>query len=120
MQTSLYTKVITTYKLMAQESYNSPSQTSQNRITMQTWQLQEAKARLSELVKRAATEGPQEITVRGESAAIIVSRADFEKLKLQQAPKPSLVELLQSSPFMGLDIEFERDKSLPREISFDE
>ena len=87
---------------------------------MQTWQLQEAKARLSELVKRAATEGPQEITVRGETAAIVVSRDEFEKLKARQTPTPSLVELLQNSPFMGLDIEFERDKSLPREISFDE
>ena len=87
---------------------------------MQTWQLQEAKARLSELVKRAAKEGPQEITVRGETAAIVVSRAEFEKLKARQTPKPSLVELLQNSPFVGLDIEFERDKSLPREISFDE
>ncbi len=87
---------------------------------MQTWQLQQAKARLSELVKRAATDGPQEITVRGETAAYLLSIEEYQKLKGQQTPKSSLVELLQNSPFMGLDIEFERDKSLPRDISFDE
>ena len=53
---------------------------------MQTWQLQEAKARLSELVKRAATEGRQEITVRGEAAAVVPSRAEHEKLKYPRNP----------------------------------
>lgn len=80
---------------------------------MQTWQLQEAKARLSELVKRAATDGPQEITVRGESAAFVVSIAEYQKLKARQTPKPSLVDLLQNSPWMGVELDLTRDKSLP-------
>ena len=45
---------------------------------MQRWQLQEAKARFSELVKNASTLGPQEITVHGEPAAVVMSKADFE------------------------------------------
>ena len=42
---------------------------------MSTWQLQEAKCKLSEVVERALSEGPQGITVRGEPAAVLISRA---------------------------------------------
>ena len=38
---------------------------------MGTWQIQEAKVRVSEVVKKAGKEGPQKITVRGESAAVV-------------------------------------------------
>jgi prevent-host-death family protein len=37
------------------------------------WQLQEAKARLSELVRRAVDEGPQHVSIRGEPAAVVLS-----------------------------------------------
>lgn len=37
-----------------------------------TWSLQDAKARFSELVRRAQTEGPQTVTVRGKPAVRIV------------------------------------------------
>ncbi len=81
---------------------------------MRQWQLQEAKARFSELVKRAEREGPQEITVRGEPKAVVVSKVEFERLR---QPKQSLVAFLRSSPLAGLDIEIERDKSPPRDVS---
>ena len=45
---------------------------------MNTWQLQEAKARLSEVIKKAAKEGPQSITVHGESTAVIISQEEYE------------------------------------------
>ena len=38
---------------------------------MQTWQMQAAKARFSELVKHAADSGPQEITLHGRSVAVV-------------------------------------------------
>lgn len=82
---------------------------------MQTWQLQEAKARLSELVKRAATEGPQEITVRGETAAIVLSAAEFEKLTVPAKPKQSFIEFMRASPWYGVELDLERDKSLPKD-----
>jgi prevent-host-death family protein len=58
------------------------------------WQLQEAKARLSEVVKRASVE-PQLITVRGEGAAVMLSLETYQKLV---TPKPSLYEFIQNSP----------------------
>ena len=83
---------------------------------MQTWQMQEAKARLSELVKRAELDGPQDITLYGRSVAVVVSRAAFELMSGQAA---SLVDFMQASPLAGLDdaLVFERDTSLTRDVA---
>ena len=82
---------------------------------MAVWQMQDAKARLSELVKRAESEGPQDITVHGRSVAVVLSRAAFERLSGQGM---SLVEFMQASPLVGLDDEltFERDRVAARDI----
>ncbi len=81
---------------------------------MQTWQLQSAKARFSEVVKHAADDGPQEITVHGRPVAVVMSRELFDRLSGNQS---SLVDFMRSSPLYGQDdIEFERDASLPREL----
>ena len=80
---------------------------------MNSWQVQEAKARFSQLLRNAAEEGPQAITVRGRTAAVVVSKREFDRL---QGRKPSLAKLLKTSPLAGLDLELERDKSPPREV----
>lgn len=82
---------------------------------MQTWQMQEAKARLSELVKRAEHDGPQDITLHGRSVAVVLSRSAFERLSGQAA---SLVEFMQASPLAGdgEEVVFERDASLTRAL----
>ena len=84
---------------------------------MSIWQFQEAKAKLSEVVRLAATE-PQEITVRGEPAAVVISMAEYQRLKSQKQQLP-LGQFLMKSPLTGLDLDFSRDKSLPREVSLD-
>ncbi len=81
---------------------------------MRQWQLQEAKARFSELIRLAQGEGPQEITLHGEPAAVVVSKATFERLKRR---KPSLTAFLRASPLAGLDLDVERDKSPPRDVT---
>ena len=83
---------------------------------MQIWQMQEAKARLSEVVKRAEADGPQDITLHGRSVAVVLSRAAFERLSGQQA---SVLEFMQASPLAGLDDEllFERNRSLTRKLT---
>ena len=40
---------------------------------MHSWQIQEAKARISEVVKCAQNQGPQEITLHGKPVAVLVS-----------------------------------------------
>lgn len=82
---------------------------------MQTWQMQEAKARMSELVKRAQNQ-PQDITLHGKSVAVVISRETFDLLSQTQ---DSLVDFMRRSPLYGTDnIEFERDRSLTREVAF--
>ena len=78
--------------------------------------MQEAKARLSEVVKRAESDGPQDITLHGRSVAVVLSRATFERLSSHGL---SLVEFMRRSPLHGLDeIEFRRDRSTTREVAF--
>jgi prevent-host-death family protein len=78
---------------------------------MRNWTMQVAKAKLSELVKLAQLEGPQEITMHGKSAAVLVSRETFDRLSYGD----SLATFMQHSPLFGLDEpEFERDTSLTR------
>jgi prevent-host-death family protein len=80
---------------------------------MRVWQLQEAKARLSEVVKSSQRDGPQEISVRGEAAVVVVSKAYYDRLRRR---KPSLLEFLRRSPLAGLPLEIERDRTPTREL----
>jgi antitoxin Phd len=73
-----------------------------------TWQLQEAKSRLSELVKQAEQDGPQIITRHGEEVAVVLSYAEYTRL---HQPETSLVEFMRSSPLLGEDLDMERDQS---------
>ncbi|MDP3030933.1 MAG: type II toxin-antitoxin system Phd/YefM family antitoxin [Rhodocyclaceae bacterium] len=82
---------------------------------MHTWQMQEAKARMSELVKRAQIQ-PQDITLHGKSVAVVISRETFDRLSQAQ---DSLVDFMRRSPLYGADdIVCERDQSLTREVGF--
>ena len=82
---------------------------------MQTWQMQEAKARMSEMVKRAQSQ-PQDITLHGKSVAVLTSRETFDRLSQNQN---SLLDFMRRSPLYDADdVEFERDLSVTREVSF--
>jgi len=80
---------------------------------MTSWQLQDVKARLSEVIKSAKTEGPQEVTVRGQPSAVILSMEAYEAMKKQ---RPDFVSLMRSSPLVGEDMHIERSTSLARDI----
>ena len=78
------------------------------------WQLQEAKAMLSEVVKASATE-PRIITVRGKETAVILSIEAYKKLV---GPRQTLYEFIQNSPLRGLELELpQRLPEKMREIS---
>ena len=81
---------------------------------MKTWQLQEAKGKFSEVVKRALSEGPQGITLRGEPVAVLISRAEYARLT---HPKPGFVEFMRRSPMAGLALDIERQPDLTREVA---
>ncbi len=73
------------------------------------WRLEEAKARFSEVVRRARTGGPQHVTVRGQQAVVVISVEEMALLLPPvSAPQP-LVAFLQGLELDGVDLERERD-----------
>ena len=79
---------------------------------MKSWQLQEAKAKFSQLVTEACSGETQLVTRNGKPAVYIVSA---EKYK---ADKSSIKEILLNSPHKDIELNYERRKDGPREIEF--
>lgn len=65
------------------------------------WQIQEAKAKFSELVQRAIEEGPQTVTRHGKDTVVVLSSAEYRKLC---EGTPSLKEILMSGPEGELEL----------------
>ena len=93
--------------------------------------MQEAKAKLSEVVRRARSEGPQTITVHGEEAVVVMDRAEYERVRpapREQMRTPfgnTLTEILFNAPKVYTDEEidalFSRDRTdVGREVVFDD
>jgi prevent-host-death family protein len=68
-----------------------------------SWPLRDAKARLSELVRRAEGEGPQHVTMHGRDAAVIVSAEEFHRLKGDRTGA-ALVAAMRASPDREMEI----------------
>lgn len=79
---------------------------------MNYWQLQEAKGKLSQVLKRAQTE-PQVITLHGKEAGVILS---FEEYKRLTSPKDSLINRLRALSPLETELEIERSREPLREI----
>ena len=82
-------------------------------VIMHVWQLQEAKAHLSEVVRLCKKEGPQVLTVRGIDEVVMLSKKDYERFI---GAKPSLYDFMRKSPLKGLEIICERAQSKNRDI----
>ena len=82
-------------------------------MTGSRWQLQEAKNRLSEVVRKAQQEGPQTITLHGKDAAVIVSAKQFAALPRR---KGTLVDFFRKSPLVGVNLDVSRSNDPGRKI----
>jgi len=60
-------------------------------VHIASWQLQQAKTRLSEVIEEAHSKGPQIITRHDTERAVILSIGDYRALV---AHKPNLIEYL--------------------------
>lgn len=72
---------------------------------MKSWQVQEAKNKLSQLLKDAGELGPQFITSHGREAAVVLSMADYRALTQGAG---TLVDFFRASPLVGEALDFER------------
>jgi prevent-host-death family protein len=68
------------------------------------WRLQDAKARFSELVRLAHSDGPQHVMLHGRDAVVVVDSDEFHRLKGRRTGQ-MLVDALQASPHRKVDIE---------------
>ena len=80
-----------------------------SRLSRTRWKLEDAKARFSEVVRLARSEGPQRVTVRGKDAVVVIAVEALEKLLPAETPRQNLVEFLQSVDLAELDVTRDRD-----------
>jgi antitoxin Phd len=80
------------------------------------WQLQVAKARFSELFRRARSEGPQLITRQGKERVVMISDEQYERLVGKAHQPKSLLQFFRESPLVGVDLDLARDKDEGRDI----
>lgn len=80
----------------------------------QSWTVAEAKAKFSEVLDRAVAEGPQTITRRGRTAAVIVDAAEWNRKTKRVG---TLAEFFASSPLRGSSLKLQRRKERARKIS---
>lgn len=86
----------------------SPATVEQKRVP---WQLQTAKARFSELFRRAHADGPQIVTRKGIEKVVVLPAEHYERLTRQAHQPRSLVQFFAQSPLKGvkLDISFSKE-----------
>jgi antitoxin Phd len=83
---------------------------------VEPWQLQTAKARFSEVFRKARSEGPQWITRQGKEAVVVLPAEEFEKLKRRRKQPKSLVQFFAESPLAGSGIDLERQPDYGRPV----
>ncbi len=88
------------------------------------WKLQDAKARFSELVRKARTGAPQKVTVHGKDAVVVVDAERFE-IRPKAPSERTMADFVEASKkYRGLaeGIDFDRRVEMnitPRRV-FDE
>ncbi len=82
------------------------------------WQVQEAKQRFSEVIRRARADGPQIVTKHGEDVAVVLSIEEFERLSGGRERK-DFKEFLRSAPDFDL-LDIRRDRSPLRPVDLDD
>jgi len=68
-------------------------------MSTHTWTIADAKAKFSEVVDKAESEGPQRITRHGRTAAIVVAAEEWRR---KANRKGNLAEFFGASPLRGL------------------
>ena len=80
------------------------------------WRLQDAKARLSEVVRQARQRGPQRVTVHGRDAVVVVRAEEFDRMRRPVSGR-DIVAALAASPLADVNFERVTVKSRVRDVS---
>lgn len=74
-------------------------------MSTHTWTVAEAKAKFSEVIDKAQSDGPQTITRNGRTTAVIVAAEEWEK---KTKRKGTLADFLAASPLRGSGVKIKR------------
>jgi antitoxin Phd len=85
---------------------------------MRLWPVQDAKARLSELLETCLTEGPQMVTKRGKPKAVLVSLEEWERLQ-KRAPRSIKEMLLAPEPRFDLELPLRGELQRRKPVAFE-
>jgi len=89
---------------------------TRTQLPSETWQVQTAKAKFSEVFRRARSEGPQRITRQGKDGVVMIAEEQYRQLVGRSHQPTSLVKFFRESPLVGVDLDFERDRTPPRDV----
>ena len=89
-----------------------------NAASRPEWQLQEAKARFSELFRLARTRGPQRVTRHGKEAVVVIPAEEYDRLNTRTRTPKSLAEFFAKSPLASAGIDLTREPDYGREIDW--
>lgn len=78
-----------------------------------TWTVAEAKAKLSEVIDKAQSDGPQTITRNGRTTAVVVAAQEWERKTKRQG---NLAEFFASSPLRGSRMRVKRLRGRLRKV----
>jgi antitoxin Phd len=97
-------------------SSRNRKKTAKKETVSQPWQLQTAKARFSEVFRRAREEGPQLVTRLGKDGVVILPVEEFDQLVDRAREPKSLVRFFAEGPLVGLELNLERSQDAGRDI----
>lgn len=79
-----------------------------------SWQVQDAKQRFSELIRRAEEDGPQTVARHGKDVVVVLDVAEYTRL--QREANERFVDFLRSMPELPDEL-LERQRDLPRRVA---
>jgi prevent-host-death family protein len=82
-------------------------------MSSQDWTVAEAKAKFSELIERARSEGPQTVTRNGHKAAVVVGAEEWQR-KTQRVG--NLADFFAESPLPESGLKIRRRKDRARKL----
>ena len=92
------------------------SSSASSKAAADSWQVQTAKAKFSEVFRRTRAEGPQRITRQGKEAVVMIAEEQYDRLVGKSRRPKNIVDFFRQSPLMGLELDLKRDRSPARDI----
>jgi len=85
-------------------------------VVLQEWQLQEAKARFSEVFRLARERCPQRVTKHGREAVVIIPAEEYARITAPQHRPASIARFFADSPLRDSGIELDRVRDFGRAV----